>query len=390
MHVALSNSGGVTVNYLPIFSDDAAGFTDALNTLNSDPEVYAMVPLSNDLAGVLLPYKAAATAMSLPKKGRFRIVIGATEEVPLYKYTAYSPSLPGNNGQAVGQVFSDVDEDVNFVTLGVAAGDEVVNSASDTVVGTVVSVEGESSLKLSGVQGDVFNINYFIRRNIAAVPALRAQALVDTLAGSNDKRLIMTYPARCSVLDFTDSLPGYYLSAALGGMMAVLPPHRPLNQIGIASITGLLDSNFTFNEEQIDTISDGGYFVFVQDNPAGAPFCVHQLTSAAPTMPGVQEYTEVSVVRNFDYVSSFFKKRLDPYVGVWNVIPSAFASIRSTLDAGILDLTGRTADIIGAPLLSGQVDFIRQSEADAGTLEGSVTVRLPKVLNRLVIHLVSA
>ena len=117
---------------------------------------------------------------------------------------------------------------------------------------------------------------------------------------------------------------------------------------------------------------------------------MHQLTSAAATMPGVQEFTEVSVVRNFDFVSSFFKKRLDPYVGVWNVIPSAFSSIRSTLDAGIIDLTGRTSSIIGAPLLSGKADFIRQSEADAGTLEGSVTVRLPKVLNRLVIHLVSA
>ena len=397
MHVALSNSGGVRVSYLPIGSDDAAGYVAALNTLNSDPEVYAIAPLSSDLSGVLLPYKNAAVAMSAPKKGKFRIIIGSTEEVPQYKFCAYSPTAPGEGGQVVGVVFTDADGDANFVSSGVAAGDQVVSTVTnagvvtETVQGTVVSVEGENSLKLSNVVGqDAFNLAYYIRRNIASVPDARATALVDTLSGSNDKRLMVTYPAECTVLGYSDRLPGYYLSAAVAGMMSVLPPHRPLNQIGLASVTGLYDSNFTFSEDQIDVISDGGYFVFVQDSPQGAPYCVHQLTSAAATMPGVQEYSEVSVVRNFDYVSAFLKKRLDPYVGVWNVIPSAVNSIKSTLDSGILDLTSRSADIIGAPLLSGQVDFIRQSAADAGTLEGSVTVRLPKVLNKLVIHLVSA
>ena len=398
MHVAISNSGGVNIDYLPVATDDAAGFTGALSTLNASPAVYAMIPLSDDLSGVIIPYKNAAVAMSTPKKGKFRIAVGSTELVPDWKNVSGTATAPEAGGTVVSGQTAFSAAGADFITAGVAKNDEVIKVIGDGVgtpftsaaVGTVTKVTGAETLTISAASVALANETFYIRRSIASNPDARAQAVVDLLAGANDKRLIMTYPAVCNVLDFT-AQPGYYLSAALGGLLAALPAHRPLNQIGLASITNLVDSNIgAFDVDQIDKISDGGYFVFIADDPNGTPYCVHQLTSAAPSFPGVQEYTEVSVVRNFDFVSAFFKARLDPYVGVWNVIPSAFSSIQSTLAAGILDLRGRTSDFIGAPLLSGQVDFIRQSEADAGTLEGSITIRLPKVLNKLVIHLISA
>jgi hypothetical protein len=179
------------------------------------------------------------------------------------------------------------------------------------------------------------------------------------------------------------------VAAAVGAMVASLSPHRPKNNIGIAGIEQLYDSNLHFSYDQIDAISDGGYMVFIQDSVESLPYCVHQLTTAQITFPGVQEYCELSVVNNFDYVSKVFKNRLTPFVGSWNLIPEAFGSIRSTLESAIIDLKSRTESQIGAPLSSGKVDSIERSSSDSGTLVVAVGISIPKVLNRLQVFLES-
>jgi hypothetical protein len=349
-----------------------------------------MVPLSSDFDGVILPYKAAAVAQSTPLKGKFRMVVGSAEELPLYKYAVGSIATPAAGGKLVaGTLDIFRDDDADFITAGVQVDDTIVNSATGLAVGVVKTVSSASTLEMDAAAAAAADpVSYYIRRSIASLPDSQVTALTDTIKSSSDKRLTMTYPAQCSVGDHGVQA-GYYLSCALGGLMANTEPHRPTNQVGIAGISGLVASNFKFSDTQIDSISDGGYYVYVQDTPAGAPYCVHQLTTGTIQWPGVQEYAELSVVRNFDFVSAFFKKRMDPFVGVWNVVPQAIGSIRTTLVAGISNLKNRSADRIGPVLLGGTITSLAKSSSDAGTIEGSVTIRLPKVLNKLVIRLVS-
>tara|TARA_Y100001970_G_C14008704_1_gene737253 strand:- start:343 stop:945 length:603 start_codon:yes stop_codon:yes gene_type:complete len=199
----------------------------------------------------------------------------------------------------------------------------------------------------------------------------------------------MVYPGSCTVLGESGQ-PGYYLSAALGGMLAAFEPHRPKNNISISGIDDLAASNLGyFNDDQIDSLSDNGYFVFVQETSGGLPFCVHQVTCAYRDFANTQEFSELSVVNNFDFVSQVFKNSLTPYVGTWNVIPQAFASIASSLDSAILSLRARVVDRIGAPLRDGEIISVEESPSDAGTVVILLNVSLPKVLNKIQITLES-
>ena len=130
--------------------------------------------------------------------------------------------------------------------------------------------------------------------------------------------------------------------------------------------------------------------VFVQDSIASAPYCVHQVMTRYQSYKGIQELTELSVINNFDFVSRFFKEILQPYVGTHNIVPQTLGSIRASLEGGIASLRGRAKPQIGSALISGTVDVLRQASYDSGTVEVKLSVILPKVLNKLVVELVSA
>jgi hypothetical protein len=467
--VAVANGGGVKIKCLPLTSDDSTGYGTALGTLNSDPNIYAMIPLSTDLANVIVPFKNAAVAQSVPAKGKFRIAIGASVALPDTKYLYGSASSSQTSGQSlasstlfqdaaanyldasnlvqVGDIFELTESSMVTIASGtatdgaaaaitLAVGSEGTNDfyngftitiSSGTGAGqtrvitdydggtrvatvaawstapvagsvysitygavTVAAVNSATSLTLSlKVAATAINVDYKITRDISGNQAERISQLNGLIAAHSSPRLTMVYPGTCSVRGFS-AQPGYYLSAALAGVIASLPAHQPKNNIGLAAVDSVSNSNFLFDDDEIDSISDAGYFVLIQDTPSSSPYCVHQLTTGQIDSPGVQEFAELSVVQNFDFVSQFFKDRLEPYVGVWNVIPQAFNSIQATIEAGIQDLKNRSVSRIGSPLTNGKLDFLRQASYDAGTLEASIEVNLPKVLNTLVVHIVSA
>ena len=53
------------------------------------------------------------------------------------------------------------------------------------------------------------------------------------------------------------------------------------------------------------------------------------------------------------------------------------------------NLASRRVSTIGAPLISGSVEFVRQASYDSGTIEANVIVSLPKVLNKIILEVVS-
>jgi hypothetical protein len=95
------------------------------------------------------------------------------------------------------------------------------------------------------------------------------------------------------------------------------------------------------------------------------------------------------VLANFDFVSRYFKEILDPFAGTMNIVPSTFGIIQASLESGIANLQSRRVSTIGAPLLTGSVEYVRQATYDQGTVEANVLVTIPKVLNRLILEVVS-
>jgi hypothetical protein len=397
MYVALSNSGNTSILALCIPSDDAAGYNSVRSKLNSHDTVYAIVPLSTDIANVIAAYKNDAEAMSAPAKGKFRHVVAASAGLPSFKFVGPSEGGETGTGETANGSAVFHDENATFKTDGVVAGDKIVITSNDggenllanPVELVVLSVTNEQNIVLTA-NATLSSLErvYTIQRSISTSKDLQVDALKSRIASVASKRLTVVYPGSCKILGFSGQ-SGAYLAAAVGAMIASLSPHRPKNNIGIAGVEQIYDSNLHFGYDQIDAISDGGYLVFIQDSVEALPYCVHQLTTGQVTFPGVQEYCELSVVNNFDYVSKVFKNRLTPFVGSWNMIPEAFGAIRSTLESAVLDLKSRTETKIGPPLTSGKVESIEKSLSDSGTLVIKMGISIPKVLNRLQVFLES-
>ncbi|MAG27832.1 hypothetical protein CMI47_20065 [Candidatus Pacearchaeota archaeon] len=405
--ISLANSGGSKVSAFAVATDDTAGYTAVRAKLNSHGTVYCVVPMSNDLSNVIVPMKNDAEALALPGKSKYRLILGSAKELPTIKYVG--PSLGGETDTGTFDAANLTDDDATFITDGVVSGDSIVitadtglTDAGDAVVfpatyfvDSVVSENTVTVKDAGGAAAGAFaasseTATYTIQRSIATSAALQATELLATIKSAASPRLVMTYPATCTARGFTDQ-PGYYLSAALGGLIAGQQPHRPKNNTGVAGITQIFDSNLHFDYDQIDSLGDGGYAVFTQDSLSGLPYIVHQVTTGVITYGlAAQEFSEISVVNNFDYVSNFFKGRMTPYVGLWNVIPEAFGSLRTSLNSAILDLKGRSATRIGSPLISGTINSIAQSATDAGTVEIDISVTIPKVLNTLKVKLISS
>ena len=108
------------------------------------------------------------------------------------------------------------------------------------------------------------------------------------------------------------------------------------------------------------------------------------------TPKSVQELTELSVVNNFDFVSRFFKRSVEPFVGTYNITSDTLGLIRASLDSAISTLRLRNRPQIGAPIINGAVELVRQASYDSGTVESRVSVVFPKVLNKIVLEIVSA
>jgi hypothetical protein len=338
--------------------------------------------------------------MSAPKKGKFRIVLGTSAGPQAVDFIVGSPLAQVETGSIVANTFALADSTQNFraSSTKVMENDTIVVIDSSSAVKTgLVSFATSSTISVTWDSNPAVGAcTYYVMRDISGPLGKDRQIelLASVAAELSSSRLLLVYPGICSVsVDGVDyaNVDAFYLTAGLAGMLAGLEPHRPKNSINVASITGIVGSNLSrFNDDQIDAISDSGYFVFIQDTVTSAPYCVHQVMTKYGVAKGVQELTELSVVNNFDFVSRFFKRSMEPFLGTYNITTDTLGLIRATLDSSIATLRLRSRPQIGSPLLAGTVELVRQADYDKGTVEARVSVSLPKVLNKIVLELVSA
>lgn len=409
--LALLNSGASSISVLALNISPPEGttelrsletaFVDALSLLNRHATVYAMVPLTTNTT-VLKSYANAAEAMSSPTKGKFRICLGSSKGAPSQDFIIGSESSPARLGSnSVGnQITNGAGDLYNLPSNRVLEGDAVVatDSAGSVYLGSVSAVDSNTAVTVSweataDPAGAKEFTGYYIGRSLTSTAKISRQIEILTAEATSiaSKRLFLTFPGACTVTSGAltySGMPSYYLTAAFSGMLARLEIHRPKNYLGLIGVSNL-EAFSRFSDEQLDQISDAGYLVFQQEEATSAPFCVHQVNTYHGVQAGTQEFTELSVLANFDFVSRYMKEILDPFAGTVNIVPSTLGLIRASLEAGVDNLIARRVATIGAPLLSGSIQYIRQASYDQGTVEASVLVSLPKVLNKIILEVVS-
>ena len=178
---------------------------------------------------------------------------------------------------------------------------------------------------------------------------------------------------------------GQYLACTVGGMTAGLPSHQGFTYIGVGGIQQIFNSNFYFTESQLTDLRDGGWYVFKQDSASSLPYSIHEVT----TDVSAYEFGEFMNVKNFDYIALYMKEVLDQFLGKYNITTEAMEMIRASLNAAANYLKLRIFPKIGTPLLDAEITSLLQSEDEVDRVELYMDILMPKVLNRIGLHLVS-
>lgn len=302
-----------------------------------------------------------------------------------------------------------LDNSATFVTNGAAAADvlEVPTPAGtalvdfDVVYSAVIeAVDSENRVTL--VDGEDIptldpsvtqtTIGYRVRRSMAA-PAQAANLVtaVDGAGSREEKRLVLVWPDEALLAGISNAKtglqsrePGYYLAAAVAGMCAGVPPHQGLTRRAVSGVTTLFHTTRYFSEDDLELISNSGFFLFIQDTDTSTPYCVHQLTTDTSSVTN----QELSIVRSLDYISKFIKAIVDPFIGAYNVNPATLELIAEAVRNGIEQLRSNPLPRIGAVLNDGTLDSIGVLAGAPDRVELFLGLDIPGPLNRLGVHLV--
>ena len=385
--VAFQNSNA-KVQFIGVSTNDLAGYTTAKDAITGQTDIYAIVPLSND-TDVIAMFTSHVTSLSAPDVSKFRVVIGSGQLPTTQQIFPASGTVTSNstNGQLGDTFFNIVDNDATFMTSGVAVGDRVLLAAT---LWDVLEVTSENALKLAKTAGVAVPASgaYYVDRVFTRSQQVTALSAVTN--SIKNSRCVMVWPNSClvaGVLNGKTGLqteqPGYYVACAVGGMVAGLPPHQGFTYIGMAGIEQVFNSNTHFYDDQIDALSSAGWYVVVQDTPAALPYCLHQLTTDTTTL----ETGELSVIKNFDYVSYTMKDSVRGFLGRYNVIPSTMDFLASALNSSAATLQAENYPRIGAPLINFNIDSIAPLTGSKDRVEVYATVEIPRPLNRIGLHL---
>lgn len=390
VQLAMANTTG-QVNAIAISSNDMLGYQDALD-MAEGAELYALTPLTQDQA-ILAIFKNHVEQLSTPEMASWRMALVNTAIPKTQNIGPYSATLVNSNGgnNTITQISGKyvlTASNATFMSDGVTPGDIVhitAGSGSPDPIGTVQVTQVINNQQIAvQAQGTAIGVSYFITRNLTKAQQAQAVAAQSSTFGLN--RLVHIQPDTCGVTinGAVKNLPGYYLSCTVAGMIAGFPVQQGFTNIAVAGISNLSHSNFYFTRAQMDTMAKAGTFLFVQETQTSTPYVRHQLT----TDMTVLEYREVSLVKNWDFLSYYYVQILKGFIGRWNITPDSLNTLRQTINAGSTLLIGKKLPKIGPPLLSAQILRLEQDKNNKDQVICELKIEFAYPLNYINLYLI--
>ena len=395
VYMALLNSGGQTVIYVGVPSDDIAGYTTALNKLTKRDDVYSLVVLTFDIA---IQNLAAATvaAMSTPETGRWRRVIcGMTlvEEQGIVTTVNGAAVLatilddPSTGGMQYTLVeFTSV---VDLVQTGVRPGDILRavyttdgfgnETYSEYPIDVVLS---EDSLRLmSGPTAAVtLPSRVQIWRNLTETEQITATAV--QAARFATRRVTSVWP---DYFELNNVLtPGYFEACTYAGLRSTTVPQRSLTNIALLGIDSVKRTTDRYTEAQLNQLAAAGVCIISQ-NMAGEIYIRHNLTTDMSDV----KHREESITANLDSISYVVLQAVAPYIGSSNLTDETINQIEVEIK-DVLEYLHNNSNIptVGGQLISGTVRSIAAHPTLADRLVVILDLVLPAPVNNIEVHLV--
>ncbi len=377
---------------LPIETDDANGYRQALDILSTNEDIYVIVPLTND-KDVISAYASHCTTLSEPEKSKWRIMY-ASQEMPSTKVM-----VEINDGQLVeGSTDAEcyIKDTANgmFVTNNARVTDfvDIYNAANSYQYSLqIIEVLNESVVTCSTTKWmrtsedyseleDKVTVDSQQAVKYEVVRVLDTQGVADAISGIADsfknKRLRLVYPdtIMLNINSVSEMVPSYYLCVTLGAMRAGYPPHQGFSTIGLSGISRVLRANNMFSDDQLADMAGNGVFWVVQDTPEELPYVLYQTTTDNTQL----ETAEDSCVAVVDYASRYLKINLKNVLGRYNVNTISVNYVKTVINSVLDDMTSTSYQYIG-PILTGAELLSVETEGDK--IKPTVHIEIPYPVN---------
>jgi hypothetical protein len=399
---ALENSNGTEVKYAAVCNPDVVeDWIEVLELIVGRDDVYGLVPLTRNQT-VLDLFVAHANDQSNEINNLWRVVwVNLTGEPT--KVLAYDGS--SSDGEVIEATLED-DPDTSgtqytiikvpannsdFLANDVKPGDIVRylfttdgfgnESFTEFVIDAVIS---ENELRLATAHSVPIAIAQKLEvwRNLSS--AEEAQEIALKAGSYGDRRVRATWPDTISSGDVEQA--GYFLNAALAGLVSGVVPHQGLTRLEISGFTEVSRTVDKFNKDHLDTMAGGGVWIVTQDLRDGGIFTRHAITTGDGD--DLLQREEV-ITRNVDSISFEVFRLFDPFIGISNVTPTMISLAEGLLEQLITVLENRNAiQRLGAQLIDGTIDRIEQSQLLKDRLLVELTLVIPAPLNNVEVHLI--
>lgn len=381
----------------------AAGFLEGF-------EVYAIAPMTHD-ASVAQVFASHVSSMSEPASKGERIVL-VNPDAPAAKLDTlvtsglHGASLPTSNTfetnvANLGALL--LAQGINPVgALAVSAGvyldvGDGKKYAVTQISGSVLTVKTSSFLPGENDDGyyatttlssSLLDAAFALRIRGAALvlsdgtPDKNGMALAYQQMGQGyaNRRVIQTVPSQCAAtLDSIEQvLPGFYMNAAIAGMIGNQPPQQSFTNLPMAGFTRVIGSNDFFSEKQLNVIAAGGNYVVVQDGDNTPLISRMALTT---DMTSIETRTD-SILKVVDFVAKFLRRSIKGFIGRFNITQGFLDSLGHVVQ-GLLGYLVENGIIIG-----GTLDNIIQDEDNPDTVLFDVVLDPPYPCNYVRLTLV--
>jgi hypothetical protein len=174
-------------------------------------------------------------------------------------------------------------------------------------------------------------------------------------------------------------IDGFYMSAAVAGMIGAQPPQQSFTNFPMTGFTRVIGSQDTFGTIPLNTMAAGGVYIIVQDAPATPLISRMALTT---DMTSVETRTD-SVTKIVDFVAKFMRTALKNFIGRFNITQGFLDSLGHVIQ-GILGFLADSGILIGSNL-----NNIVQDTTEPDQVDVDVTLDVPLPCNyiRLVLNI---
>lgn len=338
-NVSTATTANASVRAIGVESDNLAGYTTALGRIEDREDVYTIVPMTYD-KDVHDLVETTIGLLSIPEIAEWRIGF-----VPLVENLTSIPvvTTEEDDGYVLATLTDDgyIDLDsasgIDFIDAGVKVGDKVrFNYGSDkygaeTYTEYVVdSVETSERIKLTATSTDEVDLASRLEVHREKNSSDLVNYLVSKAGNYSNRRFGLVYRPNLKVDGV--SVPLYYLSAGIAGLIGSSAPQQGLTNVEVKGFDSNSNINSMFTKDQLNTLAGAGVWIVTEDVGTGTVYTRQQLMSDVSDLND----RELSIVKNVDSISFYLKSVIKPFIGRANVTNTAIEVIRTKL-IGALD-----------------------------------------------------